>query len=39
MGTRGVSARAAYEHLRAKARSERRKLAEVCAEIVQNAVR
>jgi AmiR/NasT family two-component response regulator len=39
MGTRGVSARAAYEHLRAKARSERRKLAEVCAEIVHDAVR
>jgi len=39
MGTRGVSARAAYEELRAKARSERRKLAEVCAEIVHDAVR
>ena len=39
MGTRGVSARTAYDHLRAKARSERRKLAEVCAEIVQDAVR
>ena len=39
MGTRGVSARTAYDHLRAKARSERRKLAEVCAEIVADAVR
>jgi GAF domain-containing protein len=39
MGTRGIPARTAYEHLRAKARSERRKLAEVCAEIVQDAVR
>ena len=39
MGTRGISARTAYDHLRAKARSERRKLAEVCAEIVQDAVR
>jgi GAF domain-containing protein len=39
MGTRGISARAAYDQLRAKARSERRKLAEVCAEIVHDAVR
>src|SRR3984885_9891317 len=39
MGTRGISARAAYEQLRAKARSERRKLADVCAEIVRDAVR
>jgi hypothetical protein len=39
MGTRGIPARTAYEHLRAKARSERRKLAEVCAEIVRDAVR
>jgi GAF domain-containing protein len=39
MGTRGISARAAYEQLRARARSERRKLAEICAEVVQDAVR
>jgi GAF domain-containing protein len=39
MGTRGISARAAYDQLRAKARSERRTLAEVCAEIVRDAVR
>jgi len=39
MGTQGVSARTAYEQLRARARSERRKLAEVCAEIVRDAVR
>ena len=34
MGTQGISARAAYEQLRSKARSERRKLTVVCAEIV-----
>jgi GAF domain-containing protein len=39
MGTQGISARTAYEQLRARARSQRRKLAEVCAEIVQDAVR
>jgi GAF domain-containing protein len=39
IGTRGLSQRAAYEHLRARARSERRKLAVVCAEVVQGAVR
>jgi GAF domain-containing protein len=39
MGTQGISARAAYEQLRATARSERRKLADVCAEIVRQAVR
>jgi GAF domain-containing protein len=39
MGTTGVSARAAYEQLRARARSERRKLVAVCAEVVQDAVR
>jgi AmiR/NasT family two-component response regulator len=37
VGRQGISARAAYEHLRAQARSERRKLAAVCAEVVANA--
>jgi GAF domain-containing protein len=37
MGTRGISARAAYEQLRAQARAERRKLAAVCADVVENA--
>lgn len=39
MGTDGVSARAAYEQLRSRARSERRKLSAICAEIVANAER
>ncbi len=39
MGTQGISARAAYDQLRSRARSERRKLAEICAEVVQDAVR
>jgi GAF domain-containing protein len=39
MGTQGVSARTAYEQLRLRARSERRKLAVVCDEIVQGAAR
>ncbi len=39
MGAQGVSARAAYEQLRGRARSERRKLSAVCAEIVANAER
>jgi AmiR/NasT family two-component response regulator len=39
IGTQGVSARAAYEQLRSRARSERRKLTVVCAEVVQAAVR
>jgi GAF domain-containing protein len=39
MGTRGISARAAYEQLRSRARAERRKLPVVCAEVVQDAVR
>jgi AmiR/NasT family two-component response regulator len=39
MGTRGISARAAYELLRVRARAERRKLAAVCAEIVEGAAR
>lgn len=38
MGTQGISARAAYEQLRAQARSERRKLGAVCADVVQRAV-
>ena len=36
MGRDGISARAAYEQLRARARSERRRLSAVCAEIVAN---
>ena len=39
MGTQGLSARAAYEQLRSRARAERRKLALVCAEVVQGAAR
>ena len=39
IGTRGISARAAYEQLRAQARAERRKLAAVCADVVENASR
>jgi len=39
MGTQGISARAAYEQLRSRARSERRKLPLVCAEVVQGTVR
>jgi GAF domain-containing protein len=39
IGTRGVSARQAYEQLRAQARSERRKLTAVCADVVSNAAR
>jgi GAF domain-containing protein len=37
IGQQGLSARAAYEQLRAQARSQRRKLAAVSAEIVRNA--
>jgi GAF domain-containing protein len=37
MGTQGVSARTAYEQLRARARAERRKLSAVCTEVVQSA--
>jgi GAF domain-containing protein len=37
IGTQGIPAREAYEQLRARARSERRKLAEVCAEVVAKA--
>ena len=39
MGTRGISAREAYEQLRAQARAERRKLSAVCADVVQTASR
>jgi GAF domain-containing protein len=39
MGTKGIPARAAYQQLRARARSERRKLAVVCTEVVGGAVR
>ena len=39
MGTKGISARAAYEQLRAQARAERRKLGAVSAEIVASATR
>jgi GAF domain-containing protein len=39
MGRHGVSARTAYERLRAQARAERRKLAAVCAEVVQGVSR
>lgn len=37
IGRRGLSARAAYQELRAQARTERRKLTDVCAEVVANA--
>jgi GAF domain-containing protein len=37
VGQQGISARAAYEQLRARARAERRKLAAVCAEVVAQA--
>jgi GAF domain-containing protein len=37
IGTQHISAREAYEQLRAQARSRRRKLTEVCAEIVRTA--
>jgi GAF domain-containing protein len=39
IGQQGLSARAAYEKLRAQARAERRKLAVVAAELVRGAVR
>jgi GAF domain-containing protein len=39
MGTQGISARTAYERLRSRARSERRKLGAVCAEVVAEAAR
>jgi GAF domain-containing protein len=37
IGRHGMSPREAYEQLRAQARTERRKLAAVCAEVVENA--
>jgi GAF domain-containing protein len=39
MGIQGISPRAAYDQLRSRARTERRKLAVVCAEVVRGAVR
>src|SRR6201992_1403011 len=39
MGTQGISARTAYQQLRAEARSQRRKLATVCADVVADAAR
>ena len=39
VGQQGLTPRAAYEQLRARARAERRKLHEVCAEVVAGAVR
>jgi hypothetical protein len=39
VGTQGVTPEAAFERLRAEARSSRRKLAEVAAEVVQDAQR
>lgn len=39
MGQQGISARDAYEQLRARARAERRKLSAVCAETVEDAGR
>jgi GAF domain-containing protein len=37
MGQQGISARAAYEQLRSRARAERRKLSGICAEVVAQA--
>lgn len=37
VGKQGITARAAYEQLRAQAGAERRKLSAVCAEVVANA--
>jgi AmiR/NasT family two-component response regulator len=39
IGQQGLSARAAYEQLRAQARAERRKLLAVSAEVVRTAAR
>jgi len=39
MGQQGISARAAYEQLRGRARAERRKLSVVCAQVVASAAR
>ncbi|HEX4060217.1 MAG TPA: GAF and ANTAR domain-containing protein [Streptosporangiaceae bacterium] len=38
IGQQGVTARAAYDQLRARARAERRKLGAVCAEVVTQAI-
>jgi GAF domain-containing protein len=39
MGRQGITARAAYDQLRARARAERRKLAAVCADVIAEAGR
>jgi len=39
IGRQGISAHAAYQQLRAQARSERRKLAVLSAELVRSAIR
>ena len=39
VGRHGIAPRAAFEQLRAQARAERRKLAAVCAEVVESATR
>ena len=39
VGRHGITPRAAFEQLRAQARSERRKVSVLCAEVVQNATR
>jgi len=39
IGQQGLSARSAYEQLRAQARAERRKLLAISAEVVRNAAR
>lgn len=39
MGREGITARQAYERLRARARAQRRKLAAVCADVVAQAAR
>ena len=39
VGRHGITPRAAFEQLRAQARAERRKVAVLCAEVVQNATR
>ncbi len=38
IGQQGITARVAYEQLRARARAERRKLSMVCAEVVAQAI-
>ena len=39
VGRHGITPRAAFEQLRAQARAERRKVAALCAEVVQSATR